>query len=99
MRQFLVVAALVMTGLGLVWAGGQERGGAQPAANDEAGLRATLDAYAKTLKTGDLKAIMNFWAVDADFTSEAGEVVKGREAISKLYAENLADLKAGKSAV
>jgi uncharacterized protein (TIGR02246 family) len=99
MRRLLGVAALTVAGLGLVWAGGQERGGAQPAANDEAGLRAALDAYAKTLKTGDLKAIMNYWAPDADFTSETGEVIKGREAISKLYTENLADLKAGKSAI
>jgi uncharacterized protein (TIGR02246 family) len=99
MRRVLGVAVLAVAGLGLVWAGGQQGGGAQPAANDEAGLRAAIEAYAKTLKTGDLKAIMNYWAPDADFTSETGEVIKGREAISKLYVENLADLKAGKSVI
>lgn len=99
MRQTLVAAVLTVVGLGIVWAGGQQGGGTRAAAGDEAGLRAALDSYAKTLKTGDLKAIMNYWAPDADFTSETGDVVKGREAISKLYAENLADLKAGTSAV
>ena len=99
MRRLLGVAVLAMTGLGLVWAGSPQRGGAQASGNDEAGLRAAVAAYSKTLKTGDLKAIMNYWAPDADFTSDTGEVSKGRAAIGKLFTENLADLKAGKSAI
>ena len=71
MRFYFVLAAIAIAGLGIVWAGGQERAGNQASANnnDEAGLRATMTSYAAALKSGDLSAIMNFWAADADFTA------------------------------
>jgi uncharacterized protein (TIGR02246 family) len=85
---------VLVAGIGILWAGGQQ-GGAT--ANDEAGVRAAVEAYAGAMKSGDLSTIMAYWAGDADFTDDTGTCSKGREAISKLFAENLADLKAGKT--
>src|SRR5262249_55369008 len=68
------------------------------APNDDA-IRATIEQYSKALKAGDLKAILPYWTADADFTDEDGKVFKGRDAIGKLFQENLKDLKAGKSAL
>lgn len=104
MRQLLIVAAVATGGLGILWANAQERRAAAPAAapavaGDEAGVRAALAAYGTAQKTGDLNAILSFWAPDADFTDDSGEVVRGRDNIGKLFAANLADLKAGRSTV
>jgi uncharacterized protein (TIGR02246 family) len=99
MRQSITATLLALTCLAFFWAAGTERAGAQAAANDEAALRATVDAYSASLGTGDLNAIMNHWSPDADFTSDSGDVTKGRDAIGKLMAANLAELKTGKSAV
>jgi uncharacterized protein (TIGR02246 family) len=74
---------------------------AQPAApaGDEAAVRAAIEKYALSMKTGDLKQILDYWTTDADFTDEDGQVHKGHEAIGKLFAANLKDLKSGKSGI
>lgn len=96
MTKSLLAIALAIAAIGLVSAGGQT---GTATGNDEAGLRAAFESYSAALKTGDLNAIMAFWAADADFTGIDGEVAKGRDAIGKLFVDNLADLKSGKSVI
>ena len=97
MRQSILATAVALACLGFFWAAGIERVGAQSTSNDEAALRATVDAYSASFSTGDVNTIMNFWSPDADFTSDNGDVTKGRDAIGKLFAASIAELKTGKS--
>jgi uncharacterized protein (TIGR02246 family) len=97
MRTCLAAAITVAMGLGALCLKAQQT--AVIAQNDDAPIRATIDLYAKALKTGDLKAILSYWTADADFTDEDGKAFKGRDAIGKLFQENVKDLKAGKSAL
>ena len=68
-------------------------------AGDEASIRTAIEKYATSMKTGDLKQILDNWTADADFTDEDGQIHKGHEAIGKLFTANLKDLKSGKSAI
>ncbi|MBX7104106.1 MAG: nuclear transport factor 2 family protein [Gemmataceae bacterium] len=95
MRILVVSLTVLVAGIGILWAGGQQGGAA---ANDEAGVKAAIEAYCTSLKSGDLATIMANWVPDADFTDESGNLIKGREAISRLFVGTLADLKAGKTA-
>jgi len=49
-------------------------------------LRETGEKYLAAYNAGDTKALLQFWAVDADYTTSDGEVFRGREAIGKLMA-------------
>jgi len=96
MRTWLPLAVVAALSLGFVWAGGPT---SPTAKADEASLRAAVDAYAVSLKTGDLKVILANWTPDADFTDENGTIFKGRDAVGTLFEENLKDLKTGKSGI
>jgi uncharacterized protein (TIGR02246 family) len=91
------VAIVAAVGLGAFYISAQQT--PVIAQNDDASIRAAVEQYEKTLKTGDLKAILSNWTADADFTDEDGKVFQGRDAIGKLFQENLKELKAGKSAL
>jgi uncharacterized protein (TIGR02246 family) len=91
------VAIVAVVGLGAFYISAQQA--RVIAQNDDASIRAAVEQYEKTLKTGDLKAILSNWTADADFTDEDGKVFRGRDAIGKLFQENLKELKAGKSAL
>jgi uncharacterized protein (TIGR02246 family) len=100
MKNWVLTGLLATIGIGMLWAGGQQ-GAVVTAApvNDEAGVRAAIDAYSASLRSGDLNAIMGHWAADADFTSDSGEVTRGRDAIGRLFVGSLEDLKAGKTTI
>lgn len=66
---------------------------------EEASIRATIGMYTAALKNGDLKGILAFWTADADFVDVAGEHHKGKDAIGKLFEQNLKDLQQGKSTI
>jgi len=97
MKKCVVVAVFLAIGLGTFYSSAQQT----PATtkNEDPSLRSAMEQYSKDLKTGDLTKIMSHWTTDADFTDEDGKVIKGREAIGKLFKENLTDLKAGKSEI
>ncbi len=97
MRVPLLIIALVVSGVGVYWVNAQSTNA--PQSNDEAAIRKTVDAYAATLKTGDLKGILAHWTPDADFTDEEGNEIKGHEALRKRFAEGIDELKAGKSEI
>lgn len=63
---------------------------------DEKAVRAAAEAYNKAMNAGDLKAILSFWAEDADYVSDTGERVQGRAALEKLFARHLPALKGKK---
>jgi uncharacterized protein (TIGR02246 family) len=76
-------------------AAGQPAGASDRAA-DEAAIRAHNQAYAAALTSGDLDAVMAFWATDGDFVDEAGKVTTGKDNIAALFKKALPGLKGGK---
>jgi uncharacterized protein (TIGR02246 family) len=68
----------------------QPQTAAAPATGNEAeekAIRATADDFVKAFNAGDAKAIGMFWAPDAEYTDESGQVLQGRAAIEKEYAD------------
>ena len=67
-------------------------GQTQPAANDDAGVRAAAAAYCAAYNRGDAKAVAQFWSDKGEWISPSGQRVQGRAAIQKelesLFAEN-----------
>ena len=59
-------------------------------------IRKVTDAYIAALNRGDLKAILAFWAPDADYVDESGKMTRGRDAIVALFKKSLAELKGAK---
>src|SRR5689334_4869737 len=52
---------------------------ADPAAGVEKAIRQAGEAYVAALNAGDLERIMSFWAPDADYIDESGQLTRGRE--------------------
>jgi uncharacterized protein (TIGR02246 family) len=71
---------------------------ADPAANnsDEQALRATCEGYVKAVNSGDVAAIVKYWAPDADYVNDNGETFKGRAALTKLFSGSLPSFKGKK---
>ncbi len=61
----------------------------------EAIRQASID-YIEALNKGDLKAILAFWAPDADYVDESGKMTRGRDAIVALFKKSLPELKGAK---
>jgi uncharacterized protein (TIGR02246 family) len=60
---------------------------------DEQAIRQSVDAYSKAYNNGDLKAVLAYWATDADYIDSDGATHKGREAIGKLFKAAADDMK------
>ena len=75
-----LAAILFTTALGLAW---QTEG----AATDEKSLDQLVQDWIAAHNRGDAKALAKFYDRDADFIGIDGRVVKGRDAIVKMYAE------------
>ena len=56
--------------------------GGRPA--EEQAIRKTGDAYSAAFNKGDLDALQEAWADDAEYTDEAGQTTRGRQAIGAL---------------
>jgi uncharacterized protein (TIGR02246 family) len=65
-------------------------------AADEAAIRAQDKAYVAALTSGDLDAVMAFWAPDGDYVDEAGKVTSGKDNIAALFKKALPEMKGGK---
>ncbi len=59
-------------------------------ASDSAAIAALGESYVKAFNQGDAKAISEFWLPNADYIDLDGVHHKGREAITKLFADFLA---------
>jgi uncharacterized protein (TIGR02246 family) len=81
--RFLLAAGVVaVLGLAPLLSGGQQRTSeAEPTRGDEAGIRQAMQQYTAAFNKGDLDGVMAFWTPDAEFMSEDGKVVRGRDAI------------------
>jgi uncharacterized protein (TIGR02246 family) len=67
-------------------------------AADEAAVRDQNKAYAAALMSGELDAVMAFWARDGDYVDEAGKVTSGKDNIATLFKKALPEMKGSKIA-
>ena len=69
----------------------------QPAPNpDAAAVRQAVADYVAALNKGDLNGIMAFWAPDAEYVAEDGNVTHGKQGIADLFKEVLPQFKGQK---
>jgi uncharacterized protein (TIGR02246 family) len=90
-------AAFLLTGQAQPPAGTPTAG--RPADDAQQAIRRAVAAYADAFNKGDVQAIAAFWAPDAEYTSEDGEVFKGRDAIIAMFRKFLTDQKGAKMAL
>ena len=99
-RATVTLAALAAAGLAVGLVGGQgtpQTGtGSAPAADQSAAIRKTIADYCEAFNKGDVQAIANYWAQDAEYTSDSGTETKGRAAISAMFRKFLAEHKGAK---
>ncbi len=69
---------------------------AVPTSPEQEGVLANDRAYEEAYAKGDHKALANFFATDADYTTEEGRTFSGREAIADALARGLAAAKGSK---
>lgn len=99
-RATVTLAALAAAGLAVGLVGGQSTpqtgNGSAPAADQSAAIRKTVADYCEAFNKGDVQAIANYWAQDAEYTSDTGTETKGRAAISAMFRKFLAEHKGAK---
>jgi uncharacterized protein (TIGR02246 family) len=99
-KTLIIVGILALCLLGLAVRSGDGQAPV-PAADDKAiqqAIQQSVTAYADAVNKGNLAALSAFWAPDADYIDEKGTVTKGRDAITALFKQFLADLKGSKIA-
>jgi uncharacterized protein (TIGR02246 family) len=64
---------------------------APQAAEDEAAIRKTVDAYVAAFNRGDADALAACWCEDGEFISPAGDVIRGRQALREAFEAFLKD--------
>ena len=69
---------------------------APPAGADDAAIRTAVADYVAALNKGDLDGIMAFWAPDAEYVTEDGNVTHGKQGIADLFKEVLPQIKGQK---
>jgi uncharacterized protein (TIGR02246 family) len=69
---------------------------AEPAAKDEAVIRAAIDAYVAAYNRRDARTIAAQWSETGEWVNPAGHRVQGRAAIEKKVAQMLAGKQAGR---
>ena len=62
-------------------------------AADEKALQEQNEAFVAAFNRGDIKAVAEAYAPDADFLSAQGQRLKGRDALEKYFAKGFADSK------
>lgn len=87
-RLILTVGVLILLAL----AQGSVAGGKADAA-DEKALQEQNEAFVAAFNRGDLKAVTEAYAPDADFLSAQGQRLKGRDALEKYFAKGFAESK------
>lgn len=68
-----------------------------PAVADETEeIQKVIDSYVTAFNKADAKALAAHWTVQGEFTTPAGETLRGREALEKEFAATFADANQGK---
>lgn len=62
----------------------------EPGPADEKALQQQNDAFVAAFNRGDVKAVAEAYAPDADFLSAQGQRIKGRDALEKYFAKGFA---------
>jgi len=90
--RLLVAAAVVGTVMLIGWSGFADRQSviAGPK-EDEQSIRQATDAYMAAFNKGNADAVLAFWAADAEQIDEAGTSIKGKEALTPIIRNMLAD--------
>jgi uncharacterized protein (TIGR02246 family) len=90
-KSILVLVAFVL--LEVVSAHAQDT---SPGSPDEQAIRKSVDGYCAAFNSGDVNAILAFWADDADYVDVDGETHRGKEAIAALFKTSAADMNGNK---
>ncbi len=61
--------------------------GSALAADDDAAIRETVKAYVAAFNARDAKALASYWAENCEFTTPAGDLLQGRQAIQDAFAD------------
>lgn len=93
---------LVLLAAGLLGFTVRSGDGQTPASKEDPALSKAIGqavaAYAEVFNKGDLAALSAVWAADAEYIDEQGTVTQGRDAITALFKQYLAELKGAKVA-
>jgi uncharacterized protein (TIGR02246 family) len=85
---FLAVAAMIVSlGARSALAGQEDN------ADAKAAIAKKAEAFIETFHKGDAAALASFWTPDGEYTDVVGKVLKGREAIEKLFQSLFAENK------
>jgi uncharacterized protein (TIGR02246 family) len=68
-----------------------DKSSSEPESADEAAIRKGAEAFVAAYNAHDAKAVSELFALKAEFTDEDGNLIKGREAIEKDFAEMFAE--------
>jgi uncharacterized protein (TIGR02246 family) len=82
MHNSLILAVVMVASLELPALRAQE---SSPASADEQAIRTSVDAYCDAFNSGNVDAVLNYWANDADYVDVDGETHRGKEAIGALF--------------
>src|SRR5262245_44320815 len=82
MNKKTIMAALAFSALKLVSTPAQEP---PQGPTDEQVIRKSVDEYCAAFNSGDIDALLTFWANDADYVDADGESHRGKEAIGALF--------------
>ncbi len=89
----LLFVVAIMIGVAPGFSAGEPAGAKEPAAAngeklqgpEEKAIRATSEAFTAAFNKGDAKAVAALWAPDGEYVDETGHLIRGREAIEKVY--------------
>jgi uncharacterized protein (TIGR02246 family) len=65
-------------------------------AEDEAAVRETVKSYVAAFNARDAKTLAAYWSEDCEFTTPAGDLLQGRQAIEKAFGEYFKENEAAK---
>jgi uncharacterized protein (TIGR02246 family) len=96
MHKKLLLAMVAFASLRVVPALAQESSLGSP---DEQTIRKSAGEYCTAFNSGDVEALLAFWANDADYVDSDGETHRGKAAILALFKASAEDLKGHKLAL
>ncbi len=90
-----VFAAVLVTGATFALTAADN---SKPVNADEQALRAACGSYCDAVNAGNLDAVVALWAEDADYMTDSGERIAGREGLKKMFDRHLQAMKGKKYA-
>jgi uncharacterized protein (TIGR02246 family) len=90
MHKRFILAMVLFASLEMTSAHAQE---SSPGSPDEQTIRKSVDGYCDAFNSGNVDTLLTFWASDADYVDEEGEIHRGKAAIGALFNAAADDLK------